>query len=159
MNVSVPPTHSVTFRRSGARGYNRKAGLRLEPHSGGNPPWSSSPRCPSPTEWRRLSGGLRVGAAPLTAVAQGAPIRSFASVAGWFHDTTTGGALFGVAAGVESRLRRAQDAIDRYLQDGEIVMVPAYDTGNLAAGMVLKIEYYGGPGAAQFPNGATRWRR
>ena len=52
-----------------------------------------------------------------------------------------GGALFGVAVGVESRLRRPQVAIDRYLQDGEIVMVPAYDAGNLAAGMVLKIEY------------------
>jgi hypothetical protein len=57
----------------------------------------------------------------------------------------------GDAAGVESRLRRAQDAIDRYLQDGEIVMVLACDPGNLAAGMVLEMEYYGSPGRGAVP--------
>jgi uncharacterized protein len=78
----------------------------------------------------------------LTAVAQGAPIRSFASVAGWFHDTASVAPFYGDAAGVEMRLQRAQAAIERYLQDGTIVTVPAYEAGNHAAGMFLETGYY-----------------
>jgi fermentation-respiration switch protein FrsA (DUF1100 family) len=78
----------------------------------------------------------------LTAVAKGAPIRSFASVAGWFHDTASVAPFYGDAAGVEMRLQRAQEAIERYLRDGTMVTVPAYEAGNQAAGMFLEMEYY-----------------
>jgi fermentation-respiration switch protein FrsA (DUF1100 family) len=90
----------------------------------------------------------------LTAVAQGAPIRSFASVAGWFHDTTSVAPFYGDAAGVELRLQRAQAAIERYLRDGTLVTVPAYEAGNQAAGMFLEMGYYSDPARGAVPE----WR-
>jgi hypothetical protein len=42
----------------------------------------------------------------LATVAAGAPIRSFAAVAGWFHDTSTVAPFYGGRTGVEERLPR-----------------------------------------------------
>lgn len=81
----------------------------------------------------------------LTAAAQGAPIRSFASVAGWFHDTAHVAPFYGDAPGVEARLRRAHAAIQCYQQDGTVVTVPAYEAGNDAAGMFIEMDYYSNP--------------
>jgi uncharacterized protein len=90
----------------------------------------------------------------LTAVAQGAPIRSLASVAGWFHDTTTVAPFYGGASGVEARLQRAEAAISRYLDTGEVVTVPAYDQGNETAGMFIEMDYYANPARGAVPE----WR-
>jgi fermentation-respiration switch protein FrsA (DUF1100 family) len=81
----------------------------------------------------------------LAAVAHGAPISAFASVAGWFHDIASVAPFYGGAEGVRQRLKRAEEAIGRYRRDGEVVMVPAYEPGNDRAGMSLELDYYGNP--------------
>jgi dienelactone hydrolase len=90
----------------------------------------------------------------LTAIAQGAPIASFASVAGWFHDITTVAPFYGGTAGVDERLARGEAATDRYLADGEIVTVPAYAPGDDRAGMFIELDYYGDPARGAIPE----WR-
>lgn len=78
----------------------------------------------------------------LAAIAAGARISSFASVAGWFHDTASVAPFYGGAAGVEMRLQRAQEALAAYLRTGETRMVPAYGQGNDRAGMFIEMDYY-----------------
>jgi uncharacterized protein len=90
----------------------------------------------------------------LTAVAQGAPIAAYASVAGWFHDTVAVAPFYGGDEGVRLRLERAYEALDRYLDDGTVVTVPAYDPGNDRAGMSLELDYYARPDRGAIP----RWR-
>lgn len=90
----------------------------------------------------------------LAAIAQGAPISAFASVAGWFHDIVSVAPFYGGPEGVKERLRRADAATDRYLRDGEIVTVPAYEPGNDRAGMALELDYYGNPARGAIP----QWR-
>jgi ketosteroid isomerase-like protein len=87
----------------------------------------------------------------VTAAAQGAPIHSFASVAGWFHDTAHVAPFYGDVPGVEAGLRRAYAAIERYQQDGTVVTVPAYEAGNEAAGMFIKMDYYSNPERGAVP--------
>jgi hypothetical protein len=78
----------------------------------------------------------------LQALAQGAGIRSFASVAGWFHDPASIAPFYGGQPGVELRLGRAQVALDKYLRSGEVTYVPAYREGDERAGMHFKLDYY-----------------
>lgn len=78
----------------------------------------------------------------LAAIADGAPIASFASVAGWFHDPATVAPFYGGAEGVESRLDRARVAAAEFLRDGTVRAVPAYESGNDAAGMFFELDYY-----------------
>jgi hypothetical protein len=90
----------------------------------------------------------------LAAIAQGAPISSFGSVAGWFHDWGLVAPFYGDAEGMALRVQRGQDAIDRYLRDGEVVTVPAYDPGNDRAGMFFELDYYGNAARGAIP----QWR-
>jgi uncharacterized protein len=87
----------------------------------------------------------------LSAIARGAPIASFASVAGWFHDTASVAPFYGGQAGIDTRLRRAEAALDRYLRTGELVTVPAYDPGNDRAAMFLEMDYYANPARGAVP--------
>ena len=47
----------------------------------------------------------------LAALAQGTPIASYASVAGWFHDTASVAPFYGGMDGVNLRLERARSAL------------------------------------------------
>jgi uncharacterized protein len=78
----------------------------------------------------------------LAAIAQGASIGSFASVAGWYHDPPSVAAFYGGAAGVEARLARASEALAKYARNGETVLVPAYADGDERAGMSFPLAYY-----------------
>jgi dienelactone hydrolase len=78
----------------------------------------------------------------LAAVAHGARIGSFASVAGWFHDAATVAPAYGGAAGMQMRMDRAEAATERYLRSGEVVTVPAYEAGNDRAAMFVEMDYY-----------------
>jgi uncharacterized protein len=90
----------------------------------------------------------------LRAIADGAPIDSFVSVAGWYHDTPTVAPFYGGLDGVNERITRAGDALDEYLRTGDVRMVPAYENGNDRAGMFFELEYY-----AKAERGAVRqWR-
>ena len=81
----------------------------------------------------------------LAAVAAGAPIRSFASVAGWFHDAASVAPFYGGPDGVASRLAAAEEAAQRFAATGEVVTVPAYEAGNELAGMSMPLDYYANP--------------
>jgi uncharacterized protein len=88
----------------------------------------------------------------LAAVAAGAPIRSFAAVAGWFHDTSTVAPFYGGRTGVEERLQRADAAIERFVASGEVLTVPAYAPGDDRAGMFLELDYYADPARGAVPS-------
>jgi uncharacterized protein len=81
----------------------------------------------------------------LRALADGAPIRSLACVAGWFHDAASVAPFYGGADGVALRMGRAKTALARYRKDGELAMVPAYAPANDRAGMHFELDYYGNP--------------
>lgn len=87
----------------------------------------------------------------LAALAQGAPIRSFASVAGWYHDPPSVAPFYGGEAGVEQRLARGREALEKYFRTGELVMVPAYGEGNDRAGMHFRLDYYARPDRGAVP--------
>lgn len=91
----------------------------------------------------------------LAAIARGAAISSFVSVAGWYHDTASVAPFYGGADGVAVRLGRARAALDRYLRTGEPTLVPAYAAGDDRAGMSLPMDYYANPdrgAVAGWPN-------
>lgn len=90
----------------------------------------------------------------LAAIAQGAPVRAFASVAGWFHDLPSVAPFYGGTEGVTLRLRRAREATELFPHTGQVRTVPAYDPGNDAAGMFLAMDYYGNPSRGAVP----QWR-
>jgi hypothetical protein len=87
----------------------------------------------------------------LRAIAAGAPITAYASVAGWFHDAATVAPFYGGADGVAKRLDRAADALALYQRTGEVRTVPAYDAGNEEAGMFLELDYYASPARGAVP--------
>jgi fermentation-respiration switch protein FrsA (DUF1100 family) len=79
----------------------------------------------------------------LAALARAARIRSFASVAGWYHEPASLAPFYGGDAGISLRLGRARAALERYAQNGELLLAPAYDEGNDRAGMHFRLDYYG----------------
>jgi dienelactone hydrolase len=79
----------------------------------------------------------------LLAIANGAPIRSFVGVGGWFHDTESVAAFYGGAEGVKRRLAAASRALDQYASTGDVAMVPAYRAGDETAAMFFELDYYG----------------
>ena len=88
----------------------------------------------------------------LAAIADGAQISSFASVAGWFHDTETVAPFYAGREGVALRLARGQAALDEYVRTGASPLVPAYEVGNDRAGMFFDLEYYAEPGRGAVPS-------
>jgi fermentation-respiration switch protein FrsA (DUF1100 family) len=78
----------------------------------------------------------------LAAIAAGAPISSFVSVAGWFHDLESVAPFYGGAAGVDQRISTGREALQDYLRTGSVRTVPAYEEGNDSAGMSLPLDYY-----------------
>jgi uncharacterized protein len=87
----------------------------------------------------------------LAALAQGAAIRSFASVAGWYHDRSSVASFYGGEAGVERRLARAHEALEKYARSGEVLLAPAYADGDERAGMHFRLDYYARPDRGAVP--------
>jgi uncharacterized protein len=102
-------------------------------------------------------GYLAVCASAMYAAAalrEGAAIRALASVAGWFHDTASVAAYYGGEAGVQARIERAAQAVERVRDGGQPSMVPAYDEGNDRAGMFIPLDYYASSKRGRVPS----WR-
>lgn len=87
----------------------------------------------------------------LAAIARGARIRSFASIAGWYHDATSVAPFYGGAEGTRLRLGRARQALETWTKSGEVVMVPAYRPGDDRAGMFFELDYYANPQRGAVP--------
>jgi hypothetical protein len=87
----------------------------------------------------------------LAAIARGARIRSFASIAGWYHDAKSVAPFYGGAEGTGIRLGRARQALETWVASGEVAMVPAYRPGDDRAGMFLEMDYYANPRRGAVP--------
>jgi uncharacterized protein len=87
----------------------------------------------------------------LAAIARGARIRSFASVAGWYHDARSIASFYGGVEGTRLRLGRARQAFEGWAKSGEMVMVPAYRPGDDRAGMFFELDYYANPRRGAVP--------
>ena len=87
----------------------------------------------------------------LAALAAGAPIRSFVSVAGWYHDTVSIAQFYGGEEGVKKRVDRSKRAIEKFAHTGEVEMVAAYKPGDDLAGMFFELDYYGSPKRGAVP--------
>jgi hypothetical protein len=72
-------------------------------------------------------------------------------VAGWFHDAASVAPLYGGQDGVDERLERADAALERYLTDGTVVTVKAYDPDDERAGMPMPLSYYAFPDRGAVP--------
>jgi fermentation-respiration switch protein FrsA (DUF1100 family) len=90
----------------------------------------------------------------LTALAEGTPVASFASVAGWFHDATSVATFYGGHDGVAARLARADAAARRFTAHRKLGTVPAYAPGDDRAGMFIEMDYYANPARGAIPE----WR-
>lgn len=99
------------------------------------------------------------------AINEGAPLKSYAAVAGWFHDKASVPAIYGGEEGVAARLKAGADAREAYDKTGEVRYVKAFDYRDQSAAMVGPFDYYGSPkrgGIAQWDNrfalmGWTDW--
>ena len=87
----------------------------------------------------------------LAALARGARIKSFVSVAGWFHDAGSVAGFYGGAEGVGRRLEWANRAAESFLQSGNLEIAPAYENGDETAGMFFELDYYANPDRGAIP--------
>lgn len=87
----------------------------------------------------------------LAAIARGARIRAFASVAGWYHDAPSVAGFYGGPSGTALRLDRARRALEAYAASGTVAMVPAYRPGDDRAGMFFELDYYANPNRGAVP--------
>jgi fermentation-respiration switch protein FrsA (DUF1100 family) len=78
----------------------------------------------------------------LAAIARGARIRSFVSIAGWYHDAESVASFYGGVDGARLRIGRAREALESWAKSGEVVMVPAYRAADDRAGMFFELDYY-----------------
>jgi uncharacterized protein len=78
----------------------------------------------------------------LHALAHHTPIRSFVSVAGWYHNPQSIEPFYGGAKGVALRLERAHAALEEFVHTGDVRMAPAYKEGDDRAGMHFRLDYY-----------------
>jgi len=87
----------------------------------------------------------------LAAIARCARIRSFVSIAGWYHDATSVASFYGGADGARMRIARAREALDTWAKSGDVTMVPAYRAGDDRAGMFFDLDYYANPRRGAVP--------
>lgn len=81
----------------------------------------------------------------LAAIAGGAPLQSFVSVAGWYHDMASVSPFYGGVAGVEKRLGLAAEAVTNIAAGRPVLFAPAYKPGDEEAGMSFELDYYQNP--------------
>jgi hypothetical protein len=105
-------------------------------------------------------GGLGVCASAgymAHAIARGAPLKSFATVAAWMHDARTVRSLYGGEAGVRRRLQAGEAARARYEKTGEVEYVPAHSSTDERAAMVSPLDYYSKPSRGAIPQWTNRF--
>jgi fermentation-respiration switch protein FrsA (DUF1100 family) len=87
----------------------------------------------------------------LAAIVRGARIRSFVSIAGWYHDAESVTAFYGGGPGARLRIGRGREALENWAKSGDVIMVPAYRPGDDRAGMFFELDYYGNPRRGAVP--------
>lgn len=106
-------------------------------------------------------GGLAVCASAgymAHAIARGAQIGAFVTVAAWLHDSDTVGEMYGGGDGVAQRIAAGEDALRRYRDSGEVRYVPAYSDSDPDAAMGEMVKsYYGDPAKGAVPEWRNRF--
>lgn len=87
----------------------------------------------------------------LHAIAQGARIAAFASVAGWYHDAASIAGFYGGREGVAQRLEAAHADTEAFFASAPRSTVPAYAPGDPRAGMHFELPYYADPARGAVP--------
>ena len=87
----------------------------------------------------------------LAAIARGARIRSFVSIAGWYHDAASVASFYGGPEGARLRIGRAREALETWARSGDVRMVPAYRPGDDRAGIFFELDYYANPRRGAVP--------
>jgi uncharacterized protein len=93
------------------------------------------------------------------AIARGAKIAAFASVAGWYHDTETIAPVYGGAEGIERRMSFAKQDVEALLRSE-----PSDNSARLRAGgrtrrHAFRTRLLRESRARRSPPGRTKWRR
>ena len=87
----------------------------------------------------------------LAAIARGARIRSFVSIAGWYGDAESMASFYGAVDGARLRIGRAREALETWAKSGEVLIVPVYRPGDDRAGMFFELDYYANPRRGAVP--------
>ncbi|MBB5061059.1 hypothetical protein HDF16_005795 [Granulicella aggregans] len=91
------------------------------------------------------------------AIAEGAPIAAFASVAAWLHNPETVATVYGGAEGVRQRTQDGEAARKLYQDTGVVHHVPAYSATDPKAGMGTAVgDYYSNPATGAVPEWSNR---
>lgn len=105
-------------------------------------------------------GGLAVCASAgyfAHAIARGAPLRSYATVAAWLHDPGTVGVFYGGDEGVARRVALGNAARQKFERTGEVDYVPAQSESDPNAAMFFPIDYYMSPARGNVPAWTNRF--
>lgn len=89
-------------------------------------------------------GGLAICASAgymAEAINGGAPLKSFASIAGWYHEKQTVEMIYGGAEGVTARIADGEKARQAFAQDGTVTYVKAFDYNDTTAAMSGPFDY------------------
>ena len=89
-------------------------------------------------------GGMAICASVMymaQAIAQGAPLQTFATSAAWIHDPGTVGMMYGGDEGLQQRIAAGQESRKKYEETGEVDYVPAESPDDPNAAMV-GVEFY-----------------
>jgi len=106
-----------------------------------------------------VAQGMRVGGLAICAsagymaraIADGAPLDAFVTVAAWLHDPGTVGQIYGGPEGVAERLALAKAAREQYERTGVVDYVAAYDPNGNGAAMFFPVDYYARPERGAVP--------
>jgi len=91
------------------------------------------------------------------AINEGASLRAYVAVAGWFHDKASVGSIYGGDAGVARRLKAGEDARRAFESSGEVRYVKAFDYEDESAAMVGPFDYYGRADRGRIPQWDNRF--
>lgn len=105
-------------------------------------------------------GGLSICASSgymAHAVAQGANLKSFVTVAAWLHDAEAVNTVYGGRIGINSRMQDAIAARQKFEKTGIVDYVSAYSKDNKKAAMSGDVDYYANPARGVIPQWTNRF--
>ena len=90
------------------------------------------------------------------AIGQGAPLKAFVTSAGWLHDPSSVGLMYGGDEGLKQRIDVGLAAREHYRQTGEVQYVPAESPDDPEAAMV-GVEFYEREDRGKLPEWTNRF--
>lgn len=72
-------------------------------------------------------------------------VGAFTTIAAWLQHPETTPQFYGGEEGVNARIQKAEQAVERYRETGEMTYVEAYNPDDPEAAMFFPLDYYGNP--------------